>query len=84
MAGHPGAQRGDVVHHLYPNSAGADLVPFCGTTPGPDEHGVWHTGHEIGELIELSRRQEPVCPECLTSDALERWHENRAEGETED
>jgi hypothetical protein len=36
-----------IIHHLYRNP-GDDVLPVCGTTPGPDElQPSWHTGHSV-------------------------------------
>lgn len=54
-----------IVNHLYPISPDHDLVPLCGTTPGPEQNGTWHTGHgrdEFRLLVDLPVR---ICEECL-------------------
>lgn len=65
MTRHPLTRRGDVVHHYYPHGPAVDLLPYCGVTPGPDEDGVWHTGHDVDELFAHSSRQEACCTDCL-------------------
>lgn len=65
MTRHPLTRRGDVVHHYYPHGPAVDLLPYCGVTPGPDEDGVWHTGHDVDELFAHNAEQHPCCPDCL-------------------
>jgi len=43
----------NIVNHLYANSPDHDLVPLCGTTPGPEQDGTWHTGHGMDEFCIL-------------------------------
>ncbi len=62
----------DVVHHLYTRPA--DLLPWCGTTPGPDERtGDWNTGHDRDLLLECVSAGLPCCAACLSPQALGGW-----------
>lgn len=64
----------DVVHHLYSNGPAVDLLPYCGTVPGPDDlTGDWHTGHERDVLIELISNGAVGCMTCLSPAALGGW-----------
>lgn len=62
----------DIVHHLYKRPG--DLLPFCGTTPGPDETtGDWHTGHDQDTLLQCSGFGLVCCVTCLSPEALGGW-----------
>ncbi|MEV5543965.1 hypothetical protein AB0L13_44875 [Saccharopolyspora shandongensis] len=59
----------DVVHHHYVNPG--DLLPFCGTVPGPDPvTGDWHTGHDRDTLLECVGFGLPGCVTCLSPESL--------------
>lgn len=81
----------DVVHHLY--AARGDLLPYCGTVPGPDERtGNWNTGHERDELLLCLEYGMVCCSACLSPVALGGWtplimdepQEHEDSGATED
>lgn len=60
-----------VVHHLYANGPGHDLIPYCGVIPGPDKlTGEWNTGHDRDELLQCVGFGLLSCPACLASKAL--------------
>lgn len=80
MTRHPSVRSGDTVHHVYPNGPAEDLIPFCGIIPGPDEDGVWHTGHAFDELLELSSQRKACCVPCL----LHESEMAKSEDDTED
>lgn len=60
-----------VVHHLYTNGPGHDLIPYCGVIPGPDKlTGEWNTGHGRDELLQCVGFGLPVCVTCCSPEAL--------------
>ncbi|MGO1971583.1 MAG: hypothetical protein ACTH2Q_01365 [Propionibacteriaceae bacterium] len=69
----------DIVHHLYVNPGDGladmgDLLPYCGTIPGPDhETGDWNTGHPRDMLLECSALGLVCCSTCLSPAALGGW-----------
>lgn len=73
------ATAADVVHHLYRNPGRGtqvmgDLLPACGTVPGPDpETGAWHTGHPLEDLLECLSFDLGVCAVCLSPEVLGGW-----------
>lgn len=53
------------------NGPAADLVPYCGVTPGPDPVSEdWHTGHDRNLLLEYAAAGQVCCMECLSPAAL--------------
>lgn len=62
-------QHQDVVHHLYTRPG--DLLPYCGSIPGPDElTGDWNTGHDRDLLLECVDAGFACCATCLSPEAL--------------
>ncbi|MBF6264325.1 hypothetical protein IU443_18610 [Nocardia farcinica] len=62
----------EVVHNLCKDPG--DLLPFCGTVPGPDpETANWHTGPDRDLLVERLPFALPSCVTCLFPDALGDW-----------
>lgn len=60
-----------VIHHLYHSSG--DLLPFCGTTPGPDDDGDWNAAHDRDTLLQALSFGLPCCSTCLSPPALGGW-----------
>lgn len=54
-----------IVNHLYPAGPDHDLVPLCGTTPGPEQDGTWHSGHGWDEFHLILDLPVHTCKVCL-------------------